>query len=321
MHWLLNLTPFGWLEKTQPFFNPQPIWLLPMASLTAVFIAATIYLAGKRDLGDSFVKDKDVSKPHLRFMNSSFMASIRLTRASTVSWTLGILAYTTFFGALTSTAAQAFTSSTAAQQYLTRLADAAQETGAKIFLSVGFMLFILGVMAYTAYAVGAMREDESQGYLDNFLVRPLARQKWLWGRIGYIVIIIALIGLLAPVGTWFSMSSSHYGIAFNDLFQAGINGIVPAFFTLGIGIFALGFLPRLTTIISYGIIAWSFIIQMVSSGLKVDQWILDTSILSHISLAPATSPDWNTNFVILGIGAVLLLLGALRFNTRDLQTE
>jgi hypothetical protein len=50
-------------------------------------------------------------------------------------------------------------------------------------------------------------------------------------------------------------------------------------------------------------------------------WALDTSLLYQIALAPAASPDWETNVILGALGVGLALIGAWWFNSRDLQTE
>ena len=97
--------------------------------------------------------------------------------------------------------------------------------------------------------------------------------------------------------------------------------MAPALLTLGVAVFGFGFAPRLALIGSYGVIAWSFLIQMVSSGINLNHWILDTSVLHHIALAPATEPNWHAAGIVAGLGVLAGALGVWRFHRRDLETE
>jgi len=65
----------------------------------------------------------------------------------------------------------------------------------------------------------------------------------------------------------------------------------------------------------------AFLVQMVGSAVHLNHWILDVSILQHIALAPAVAPDWQVAWWYAGLGLVLALLAAWRFNRRDLQNE
>jgi putative exporter of polyketide antibiotics len=103
--------------------------------------------------------------------------------------------------------------------------------------------------------------------------------------------------------------------------QAAANTAVPVLFILGVGIFAFGIHPRFTSFLAYGLIAWSFMIDMLSSGININHWILDTSILNHMVFAPASSPNWSVNIIMIGIALVLGVIGITGFNQRDLASE
>lgn len=133
--------------------------------------------------------------------------------------------------------------------------------------------------------------------------------------------VLVAAGFLTILGVWIGVTSQHTGVAFHPIFLAGINVLFPVILTLSIGVFAFGLRPRLTALVTYGVIAWSFLIAMVSSGLKLNHWVVDTSILNHIVYAPAANPNWHTNYIILILSVVLCLLGILAFINRDLQNE
>jgi ABC-2 type transport system permease protein len=247
---------------------------------------------------------------------------VRFTRGSTISWLAAMVAFMGFYGAITNTAAKALGDSPAAQQLIGRLAKTSVESaGARAFLGIAFFMFVLVLMAYVASAAGAVRNDEATGYLDNFLVGPVSRQRWLWGRIGLIVGVVIVASLLIPGVIWLALGSQHHGLTGHDLLLAGLNAVPAAVFTLGVGIFALGFAPRFTTLVTYGVIAWSFIVQLLASGTKLNHWLLDTSVFAHVAFAPAADPRWGPGWVFIALGACLALTGALAFNRRDLASE
>jgi ABC-2 type transport system permease protein len=176
-------------------------------------------------------------------------------------------------------------------------------------------------MTYAASSISAIRRDEAEGYIDNILVRPVSRMRWLLGRISLTLIVIILAGFLLSAGTWLGIANQHLGISFNSLLQAGANAIVPVLFTLGVGVFAFGIFPRLTSLLAYAVVAWSFLIEMISSGIHISHWVLDTSILNHTVFAPAALPNWTSNIILISIAVVLSLIGLVVFNNRDLASE
>jgi ABC-2 type transport system permease protein len=320
-HWLLNVTPFGWIEKVQPLSDSQPVWLLPIAGLVLLLGALTIFFAGWRDLGEGVLADKDTAAPRTAMLSAALPATVRLTRANTIGWLTGIFATATLYGLMTKSAAKAFAESSSAQHILNRLSHQAQTASTTAFLGIVFFLQMMFIMAYAASSVSTIRRDEAEGYVDNFLVSPVSRLRWLLGRISLTGIVIILAGLLTAAGTWIGVASQHSGVSIRILLLAGVNALVPAIVTVGVGIFAMGVQPRLTSLLAYGVLAWSFLISMVSSGLNLNHWILDTSILNQVVFAPAANPRWGTNAVLVAISLALCAVGIILFNRRDLQPE
>lgn len=106
-HWLLNVTPLGWIERLRPLTGSQPLWLVPIFGLVAACVAAAIYLAGRRDLGESIFADRDTAPARTGLLNSTFGAALRLTKGSTIGWISAIALSGVFYGLLTKTVGQA----------------------------------------------------------------------------------------------------------------------------------------------------------------------------------------------------------------------
>src|SRR5665213_2186645 len=210
-HWLLNLTPLGWIEKLQPLSSDDPVWLLPIGGLVIALGALTIFFAGKRDYEEGIFADKDTAKPRTRLLNSPLGAATRLMRANGIGWLVGIFATAILYGLLTKSAAQEFSQSANASHVITRLAHQSQAAGVTAFLGVIFLLIMAILMGYAASAIAAIRRDEAQNYLDNYLVQPFSRLRWLSGRIFLISVVVLSAGLLTLVGVWLGTASQHIG--------------------------------------------------------------------------------------------------------------
>ncbi|MFD8250763.1 ABC transporter permease subunit, partial [Nocardia sp. NPDC059691] len=51
LRWLRWVTPLGWIDETHPFIRSHWPTLLAVAATTAALLTATVWLAGRRDLG------------------------------------------------------------------------------------------------------------------------------------------------------------------------------------------------------------------------------------------------------------------------------
>jgi ABC-2 type transport system permease protein len=322
-HWLLDLSPLGWVEKLQPMYNSDPVWLIPIGLFTLVVIILSVYLSGKRDVYSAVLADSQSSKPHKALLGSAFLSAIRINRAVIIGWLAAISVTTVLYSMLAKGAVQSLSKSSGLGKGLKRLsANHAQSIlSTKSFMGIVFLIVILTAMFYIANAVGRIREDEGLGYLDNFLVRPFSRTRWLAGRLALATASIVLLGLLTAGSSWIGQASQHSGLAFSSLLAAGMNAMVPVVFVLASAVFIFGFLPRLTRSAAYIVLGWSFLITLLSSGLNINHWILDSSIFHQISLAPAVNPNWHVNLFILLISVALLVVGGLGFNNRDLAGE
>jgi ABC-2 type transport system permease protein len=323
-HWLVYLSPLGWVEQLHPLTGPHPVWLLPIGALAVLCAAVTVLLSG-RDLGTSVLAGKDTATARTAMLGSPALFALRLSWAGIAAWLAAAVVGGALYGSLAKTTGEAFASSGMLRKFTGSLTHATvrelQLTGARLYAGVVFLILMTLIMAYVATAMGRVREDEAEGYLDNLVVRRVSRQRWLAGRAGLILAALVLAGLLGGVAFWAAAASGHAGLGFHELLLAGINAAAPAALLLGVGLLALGFVPRLTSIICWGLLAWAFLLDMLGSAVKINHWLMDTSLLYHPALAPAVSPNWRIAATYLAGGAVAALIGGWRFTRRDLQSS
>lgn len=324
-HWVLNVTPLGWIENLMPLIGSRAIWFLPIFGSAFVLFVLTIWIAGRRDIGESVFADKVAAKPHTRLLVSPFLAAVRLTRAVSFGWIAAITVMGYLYGSLTMSVVQSLGNGPgqgkSIHKALNKLTQSSHLSFATLFIGAIFLILMIAAMAYVANALGKVRDDEAQGYVDNFLVQPVGRLQWLGGRVLLVTIISLLVCLFASLGLYAGQAVQHVGVPLHLLLEAGANMAAPVLFTVGACVLALGFVPRLTHFVAYGVIGWSFLISIVASGTKLSHWILDTSVLHQTTLAPAVNPNWTVNTWMIVVGFALCLLGMLRFNYRDLQSE
>ncbi len=314
--WLRWFTPIGWVEEVHPLRDPQPLALLPVLGLVAVCAIATVVLAGRRDLYGSVLQERVSRSTRSRLLAGPTALAIRLIRPTALGWLFGIVAISAVQGYVTRSASTLFASSPAFTSVLGRLGV---RKASEAYLGVSFLTIAVLIAVVAASQIGAVRDEEASGRLDNILVRPVKRLVWLGGRVAVSFGLLILCGALAGLATWIGAASQHAGVSLQTLLEAGMNATVPAIFVLGAGVFVLGVRPRLTVAVAYGIVAWSFLVQLVGSIVKGNDWLRDSSLFAHMALAPAAKPDWPEAGVVMLLGAGLALLGAALFRRRDLE--
>ena len=184
-HWLVYVSPLGWVEQLRPLADAQPLWLLPIASLIGLCAVATVFLAD-RDLGASLLADSDTAEPRMALLGSPILFALRLSWAAIVSWLAATVVAGLLYGSLARSTGRDFASSSTLRKFTGSLTHVAlrqlQLAGARVFAGIVFLILMTLIMAYVASAMGRVREDEAEGYLDNLVVRSVSRQRWLGGR-------------------------------------------------------------------------------------------------------------------------------------------
>jgi ABC-2 type transport system permease protein len=317
LDWLRWVSPLGWIEQLQPLTTPHPFALLPIAGLVGLLSLFTIRLAGERDLGGSTFPDRSGSVPHTRLCFGPSGLNIRLMRSTLVGWGVGIAAYGLILGLVAKSGGSALASSASMTRALSRLGA----IGAYAYLGVAFLMMAVILAIVAAGQISAARGEEAGGRLDHFLVRPVSRSSWLAGRLLIATIVLVVGGLLAGVSTWLGAASQHTGVSFASVLNAGLNVVPPAVCILGVGAFVLGVWPRASNVATYGLLVWSFLVELIGGVVGLNHWVLDASLFHQMAAAPATSPDWTTGGVLVAVGAVAAVLGGTAFAHRDLKGE
>ena len=317
LDWLRWVSPLGWIEQLQPLTTPHPFALLPIAGLVGLLSLFTIRLAGERDLGGSTFPDRSGSVPHTRLCFGPSGLNIRLMRSTLVGWGVGIAAYGLILGLVAKSGGSALASSASMTRALSRLGA----IGAYAYLGVAFLMMAVILAIVAAGQISAARGEEAGGRLDHFLVRPVSRSSWLAGRLLTATIVLVVGGLLAGVFTWLGAASQHTGVSFASVLNAGLNVVPPAVCILGVGAFVLGVWPRASNVATYGLLVWSFLVELIGGVVGLNHWVLDASLFHQMAAAPATSPDWTTGGVLVAVGAVAAVLGGTAFAHRDLKGE
>ena len=315
LHWLVWLSPLGWVEESRPLTDPNPVALLPVLVLLIAVTAMTLHLAGARDAGAASWPGHDSSKPHLALLGGTAGLAVRLMRPVALGWLFAVAVFAALIGTTAESSAKDATGSQGISQAIGRLGGHGSIVADDLGLT--FLILALLIALISAGQITAMRTEEADGYLENLLVRPVSRTSWFAGRLGLSSLLILTAGLLAGIGAWAGAASQHSGVRFGSLVTAGLNVVPPGLFLLGLGALVLGAWPRRTSTIVYGYLAWSFLIEFAGGVVHTSHWLLDTSVFFHMVPAPATGPDWSSMAVITGLGIGGAVLGGILLCRRD----
>ena len=311
--WLRWASPLGWVDELQPLTGSRPLLLLPVTGFTVVLAVAAIILAGRRDLGASMLPANDTAPARTRLLTGPFGLACRLGRRGALGWFAGLAGGGLILGLTAKGTETVFSSQSGGV-----IAKLGGTTGGASYLGLAFLIIALVIAIAAAGQVAATRDEEAEGYLDHLLARPVARLPWLAGRFAVSAAVLAGCGLIAGLFTWAGAAATGAGLGLATLLAAGVNAVPAAIFVLGVGTLVHGLAPRYTVLAAYGIVAWSFLAEIIGAGIGASHWLLDTSVLHHIARAPAAPLRWDSTAILAAIGIAAAITGAAAFSRRDL---
>jgi ABC-2 type transport system permease protein len=315
LEWLRWLSPIGWVEELQPLTAPRPLALVPIAASVVLLSVVAMHLAGNRDLGASTIPDGGSGLGHTRLLSGPTGLTLRLFRPTAIGWSVGIAAGSFMIGIVAKSAGSATTGSSFAH-VLSRLGS--RGSGVKAYVALSFLVLAVLLTLVVAGQVTAARAEESEGRLEHLLVRPVARRTWLAGKLLVTTCVLSLLGIAAGLFVWLGAATQDSDLGLSGALGAGLNIVPPAIALTGIGILTLGLWPRAVSGVTYAVLAWSILIEVVGGIVNANHYLLDTSLFHHMAAAPSVSPDWAGMAVLVAVGLAGASLGEYAFDRRDL---
>lgn len=314
--WLRWFSPIGWLEELHPLRNPQPQALVLVVALVLVCSVLAVLLAERRDLSASLLQEGAVRRHETAWLGGALQLAYRLMLPAAIGWLVGSGLMAFIMGTTARSASQLLSASPTITAALGRLGIRRATEG---YLGLEFLLLSMLLAVLAAGQLAAIRDEETSGRLENLLVRPLSRVAWLTERLAASAVLIVAAGLGIGLATWLGGSSQRIGVSLPTLLAAGLNITAPALLVLGAGALIFAVRGRLAAPLAYAIVAWSFVVNLLGTFLKGWDWLRDTSVFTHIALAPSVAPDWGSVAALVGIGLAAAVLGLIGFRRRDVE--
>jgi ABC-2 type transport system permease protein len=185
-HWLVWLSPLGWVEELRPLTAPQPWPLAPIAALTAAAAVAAVVAAGRRDVGSGLLPERSARPPRLLGLSGPTALSVRLSGPAVAWWAAGVAVAGLLMGIVARSAGSTVVGSSV-QQVFTRLGSPG--TGAAAFLGIAFLVVAVVLALQAVSQVAAAGDEEAQGRLHHPSPVPWAvadgspaGSRWPWWR-------------------------------------------------------------------------------------------------------------------------------------------
>jgi len=317
--WLRWLTPLGWAEELRPFTGAMPlVLLLPVVvSVVLLVVAARMYLA--RDIGSGLLAARDTAPPRLRLLSSPTQQALRAERASLLVWLASVGVFAAVVGVISDSISSAGISKQL-DQTLSKLGSGSVLTP-KGYMGFSFLFFVLVVSLFVCSQIAAARHEQAEQRLETLLALPVARRRWLGGRLALAVGAAAAISLSAGLLAWAGARSQGVSVSLGAMLGAGANCLPVAVLFLGLAALAYAAVPREAAGVAYGLVAVAFLWQLFGALLGAPKWLVEVTPFAHVGLVPAQPFDAAGAAVMIALGAPCAVGAIWLFERRDLSAE
>ncbi|MFD5718481.1 ABC transporter permease [Streptomyces sp. NPDC127036] len=304
------ISPIGWLENTRAFADER-WWVLALFAAAVAAQGAVAYaLAGRRDVGMSFLPARP--GPATGRLGTAGALAWRLQRGAVLGWSLGFLAAGAAFGAITRGAADLVGDNAATRAVIERMGGRNGITDA--FLAT--MVNLLGMVAalFVVSSVLRLHGEETSQRAEPLLAAAVGRLRWAAGHLvpafGGTVLVMLLGGLGLGVG---------HGAELGPVLGACLVQI-PAVWTLGgLAVLLYGLSPRLAPG-AWAAAGLALLLGWIGPALDVPRAVLELSPFGHLPKLPGDAMAWPPVLALTGLAAVLTAAGLVALRRRDLTT-
>ncbi|GAP47095.1 ABC transporter permease [Streptomyces azureus] len=304
------VSPLGWLENLRPYADER-WWVLTLLDGAILVQGAVAYgLAGRRDLGMSFLPTRP--GPATGRLGSAGALAWRLQRGSVLGWSIGFLVAGVVYGGMTEGAADLVGDNENARRIFERMGGRSGLTDAFLASMVG----MLGLVAalYIVASVLRLHGEETSGRSEPVLANAVGRLRWAAGHLVIAFGGSALIMLLAGLGL-----AAGYGKETGPVLGACLVQLPAVWVIGGLAVLLHGLLPRAAAA-AWGVAGAVLLIGWVGPALDVPQAVLDVSPFGHLPKLPGGSMEWGPVVVLTGLAVVLVTGGLAGLCRRDMTT-
>ncbi|GAA2637122.1 ABC transporter permease [Streptomyces vastus] len=304
------LSPSGWLENLRPY-GQERWWVLLLFAGAAVIQGAIAYeLAGRRDVGMSFLPTRP--GPAEGRLATAGALAWRLQRGSVLGWSIGFFLAGVVYGAMTEGAADLVGDNDNAREIFQRMGGQAALTDAFLASMIGIMGLIAAL--YIVASVLRLHGEETSQRAEPILANAVGRLHWASGHLliafGGAALIMLLSGLGFAVG---------YGQELGPILGACLVQL-PAIWTIGgLAVLLHGVSAR-AAVAAWAVAGAVLLIGWIGPALDLPPAVLDVSPFGHLPKLPGGDMAWTPVLVLTALAATLATAGLTALRRRDIST-
>ena len=316
--WLLTVTPFGWVDRLRVFSDDRWQWLAAPLTAALVLAGVAVLLAGRRDTGAALVRSTGTHRSTLHLLGSAAAFGWRLTSGALLAWTLALAVTSLVFGLMTDAVVDLINED---ETYRRTLESMGVDMSVPIvgFLSYTALFMALPFASFMGWRLGAVRQEEADGRLENLLVRRVVRWRWLTVTTVHAFLAGAVLVVATGAGLWTGAALGDAPITASQVVEP-LAGTLPlvALFT-GIAVLVFGIAPRLTVPVPVTLAVLGYLLDTFGTMLDWPAALTALSPFHHLARLPAEPMTTTAVLVMTATGIATAAIGIAAFARRDLR--
>jgi len=316
--WLSYLSPIGWGQLTLAFTENRWQWILPIAALAVLTIAAALLVHARRDLGASLLPERAGRAVARTTLRSPLALAWRLHWPTLVAWAAGSAVLGLALGSLVTAISGAEIDNPQIEAIIASLGHDDQASLGRALIPA--ILMIVGALAGAAgvQAVLRLRDDEADGRAEALLATPVSKIGWLLagttvGALSVLTVLVAT-GATTALGFLIIGNTDDAGLSFGQALVQAPSALV----FVGLATLAIALVPRISTALAWLLFAFGVGWGLFGGLFGAPEWTENLSPLTTVPSLP--TEDWVPTIIVGGVAVVATALAALAFRRRDLIT-
>ena len=316
--WLLTVAPFGWVERLRAFSDNDWPWLLAPLAAVLVLAGTALAVCVRRDIGAALVRSSGVHRSTFRLLGSAPSFGWRLSSGALFAWALTLAVITFVFG-LMSGALVDFINEDETYRKMLESMGMDMSVPAVGYLSYIAVFLALPFAAFLGWRVGATRQEEAEGRLDNLLVRGVVRWRWLAVTTLHAVLAATVLVAATTAALWAGTQLVDAPVTTWQVIQPLIGTLPLVVLFTGIAVLTFGIAPRLTVVAPVTIAVLGYLLDTFGTALDWPPTVLALSPFHHLARLPGDPMTLAAIAVMTAIGLAAAAAGIATFARRDLR--
>lgn len=317
--WLVWLSPFGWVQQTDPFGAARWWTVLLSLAVALVLVIVAAALNRGRDLAGGLVADRRGRAAATSRLTGAHALAWRLEWPLVLGWMLTFLLAGAFVGASRDSLVEFASSSPVLSQIIERLGGSGFILDAFLATYLGFAGVATGFLA--VLAVLRLDAEETAGHAEVAL--STATHRFVWASAYFVLALVgaALVQLVMglTVGVLFGVQGDQGLSQVVPVTAAALSWLAPVLLVAGLTLAIVGLVPRWSGV-AWAVMTAFALVTMLGTAFGLPDWALNLSPFSHVAKAPAEAVAVAPLVWLSVAGVLLAVAGFVGIRMRDIRS-